>query len=160
MSTIDRRSSHTSAIGVVCTAVFGCAGIGISIGNCHILICFISTRSLSTIRHIVCRLGVTHVGSRIFIPLAIHLVTILTITTTKQLIDDMNRLHQYVGSRHRCCITTTIHLPNARHITSFDDNLCFVLIDGWNVSSQVTTTINRFNIIINIRRVNFVLNGP
>ena len=100
--------------------------------------------------NIISKLCITHVSTRVLIPLAIFLVVIFTVTTTKELVNDITRLHRHIGGRDRGSITTAIYLPDAGRTATFDNHLSLFLITGRLVGCQVTTAIDG-RYIIDIR---------
>ena len=87
----------------------------------------------------------------VLIPLAIYLVVIFTVTTTKELSNNITRFHRHLGGRNGSGITTAIYLLNAGLITTFDNHLSLFHITGRLVWGQVTTAIDsRYIIAIRI----------
>ena len=94
-------------------------------------------------------MGVTDISTRVLIPLIIKLIIIFTITTTEEFTNDIARLHGHICGRYRSSITTAIYLLDAGSTTTFNDNLCILLLRVVGVvNSQVTTAIDSFYIIV------------
>ena len=112
---------------------------------------FISTSTVISTRIISGILFITYVSTRVLIPLIINLVVILTITTTKEFVNDITRLHGHISSWDGGSITTAIYLLDAGRTATFDNHLCFFIITFRLIRRQVTTAIDgRYIIAIRI----------
>ena len=97
--------------------------------------------------NIISKLCITYVSTWVLIPLAIYLVAIITVTTTKEFVNDITRLHGHIGSWDGGSITTAIYLLDAGRTATFDNHLGLFSITGRLVGRQVTTAINSRHII-------------
>ena len=95
------------------------------------------------------QLGIAYVGTGVLVPLFISVlpVVVQAVTATEEFIDDVDRLHQYVSRGSISRITATIHLLDAGHITTFDDDFGGLLANGWYVRCQVTAAIDCRHVI-------------
>ena len=90
---------------------------------------------------------ISHIGTRILIPLAVFFIDIFTVTTTKCLMDFVGSINSNHICRSRSSITATINLLDAGHITTINDDLRILVRICWLIHGQVTTAIDSKNIV-------------
>ena len=94
------------------------------------------------------RCFVSHIGTKVLVPLTTHLIVILTVTASECLMDFVGSIDSDKVGRSRGSITATIHLLDTGQSTTVNDDFCILVCICRFIHSQVTTTIDSKYVIL------------